>query len=214
MPDTIETHLDDFQAATSDQIRVWSNGSVKRALRPFEHRDDWQQVIGTLWDQHIFGPVEDWRCACGRFNGASYSGAVCPVCNVKLGPRTARKFRTSHINLPVRFPHPFFPEAEPLDAIPIVPAAYWENRNGQPLVEAYEAMIHISLQEPSADEASAAFGRIIPLVETLYEHASSYDVEEAERLARGLALVPKPPEEEVYDDDDADDSGELRLMDE
>ena len=128
MSRTIESEIDLYLAATSDDIRGWSRGALKRRMRAEDRRDDWRQTEGTLWDQRIFGPVKDFECACGRFKGRESSGAVCPVCRVKVVSREARHIRFGHINFGIEFPHPFIADAAPLNAIPIVPAYYWENR--------------------------------------------------------------------------------------
>ena len=51
--------------ATSDDVRTWSHGEVKkpetinyRTLKP--ERDG-------LFCERIFGPTRDWECACGKY---------------------------------------------------------------------------------------------------------------------------------------------------
>lgn len=208
---SIETVLDNYVAATSERIRMWSSGSVRRPLRQFERPDQWWLVQHTLWDQHIFGTEEDYKCPCGRFNGMEYSGAICPVCNVKVTLRRSRQFRFGHINLPVLIPHPFFAEAEPLDVVPVVPAIHWETLAGKPLADAYEEIAHLAMGMPAVEDLSGAYGVVLVHLEHLYEQTPDFDVETAERLARGMALAPKPEEIEY---DESEDSGELRLLDE
>lgn len=216
MPAPIDSELNAFQAATSAQIRTWSSGSLKRRLLPFERRDDWRQTQGTLWDQRIFGPVEDWKCPCGRFEGEEHSGVICPVCGVKVVSRAARRLRFGHVNLPVRIPHPFFAEAEALDAVPVVPPVYWETLAGQPLATAYEELVHLAMLAVPREDLVGAFGVILAHVERAYEHAHESDPDEIERLARGMALVPKPVEvpDDAAGDDDGVDWDQLRLLDE
>jgi len=215
MATAIETNLERYIAATSEQVRMWSHGPLKRRLKPFEHRDDWTQVRGTLWDQRIFGPIEDYRCACGRFSGQEYSGAICPNCDVMSMWSRARRFRFGHINLATKIPHPFFADAEPIDAIPVIPAFYWENPKQPALADAYEELLHQSLLEAPEVELVGAYGVILAHVEQFYEHAPGWDPYQAERLARGMLLVPNPdyvdpnaepaePEEAMPDDFDWD----------
>jgi DNA-directed RNA polymerase beta' subunit len=212
MSRTIETDLAQYQAATSAQIRLWSSGSVKRRLRPFERREDWRQTQGTLWDARLFGPRESWKCACGKFDGEEFSGTVCNVCGVKVVSNVSRKVRFAHVNLPLEIPHPYFAEAEPLDCVPIIPIVHWETPRGAALAEAYEELVHVSLLVPSREDCVAAYGRIIALLEGLYSEQIEHDEETAHRIARGLALIPGPVEELTPSADqaggEADDEGE------
>jgi len=191
---TIEAHLERFIAATSEQVRTWSHGRLKRRLRPFENRDDWSQVQGTLWDQNIFGPNVAYRCACGRFDGQEYSGAVCPICNVQVMWKDGRRFRFGHINLigGTTIPHPFFADAAPLDALPVVPAVYWESHERQALAGAYEELLHQALILARPVDIQGAFGIILAHLEKHYEHAPAWDPYQSLRIARGMLLVPNP----------------------
>jgi hypothetical protein len=188
----IEAQLEQYIAATSAQVRTWSFGAVKRRLRPFEHREDWSQVQGTIWDQRIFGPQEAYRCACGRFEGEEYSGAICPICNVKAMWKAGRRFRFGHINLSTSIPHPFFSDAEPLDAVPVAPAVYWESKERRPLADAYEELLHQALIEAQAEAISGAFSVVLDQLKQRYEHAPAWDPYEIQRIARGMVLVPNP----------------------
>ncbi len=208
---SIEEDLPKYVAATSEDIRTWSRGAVKRRLRHEERRDDWRQVEGTLWDEHIFGPTRDYECACGRFAGREAAGTICPSCRVKVMSSQARTFRFGHINLLVKIPHPFIAGAEPLDAIPVVPAINWQSHFGQPLAEAYEEIVHLSLIEAADEEIVGAYGVVLAHLERLYGEAPAHDPDQIERLARGMALKVKPPEEE---DIEYEDWGELKLADE
>ncbi len=209
MDKTIEAALPDYEAITSEQIRMWSAGPVRRRLRHFENPDDWRSVDNTLWDQRIFGPKKDWECACAQFQGQAYARMRCPVCGVVVTLSRARKFRFGHINLPIPIPHPFVADTEPLDVIPIIPAAYWDDNKDGRLVQAYEEALRNSLVDPSTDELTGCYGTIIALLEELYTNISRHDEEESHIIARGMALKPRAMTEEelgeVYD------WGELRL---
>ena len=186
MSQPIDSVLDQYQPLTSEQIRSWSSGSVKRRLRAEERRDDWRVVQDTLWDQHIFGSVKDWECACGKFKGYVNAKVVCNLCGVKVVSKVARTIRFGHINLTARIPHPFFADTEPLDAVPIVPACFWESVYGEPLAAAYEEVLRCSLSKLSVEDVMGAYGRVIAHLEKLYEDES--DTEVADRLARGMAI--------------------------
>lgn len=188
----ITAELDRYIAATSEQVRTWSRGALKRRLRKFEHPEDWTQVQGTLWDQRIFGPKESYRCACGRFDGQEYSGAVCPICNVTAMWKSGRRFRFGHINLMSKIPHPYFAEAEPVDALPVAPAIYWESPSRRMLADAYEEVLHQALILAPATDIAGAFGVVLAHLEEFYVHAPLWDPYERERIARAMLLVPNP----------------------
>ncbi|MCB9865169.1 MAG: hypothetical protein H6816_00815 [Phycisphaerales bacterium] len=194
MGESVEAHLERYIAARSAQVRTWSHGRLKRRLRPFEHRDDWTQVQGTIWDQRIFGPYEGYRCACGRFDGQEYSGATCPTCGVPAMWKQGRRYRFGHINLigGITIPHPFFSDAEPLDAIPVVPGIYWESPERIALAEAYEELLHQALILARPEDIQGAYGVVLAHLEKYYEHAPAWDPYESLRIARGMLLVPNP----------------------
>lgn len=194
MGEFIETHLERYIAATSEQVRTWSHGRLKRRLRPFENTDEWAQVQGTIYDQRIFGPKEAYRCACGRFNGQEYSGAVCPICGVQAMWKEGRRYRFGHINLigGVTIPHPFFPDAERIDAVPVAPAVYWDSPERHALADAYEELLHQALIIAPAEDIQGALGVVLAHLERYYEHAPAWDPYESLRIARGMLLVPNP----------------------
>lgn len=195
----IESFIADFAAATPDQIRSWSSGSIKRRLRPGELRDDWRIVADTLWDQRIFGPVNELECACGKFSGIQYIGVVCDRCRVKVMHSKAREIRFGHINLATPIPHPFVAGAKPLDAVPIIPARNWETIAGEPLAAAYDELLHCSVAGLPREDHVGAYGVIIAHIEHLITQTPEDEIHQRLNLARGLALVSPdevaPPEE-------------------
>jgi len=211
---SVDSIQDNYLVATSADIRSWSSGSVKRRLQWGHRRDDWTVVADTLWDQRTFGPVEDLRCACGKFFGTEFVRLTCDICRVKVSYRKARTIRFGHINLPIEIPHPFVKEAEPLDAVPIVPAYYWETREGAPLADAYEELVHQTLIDPTQEDLIAAYGTILAILEHRYEQLQDHEIERAKQLARGMAMKEPPSETEVHSkffDDDTVDWDNLTL---
>lgn len=51
-----------------------------------------------LFCERIFGPVRDYKCACGK-SQPSNDITFCPECEVEYGPITLRRRRLGHINL-------------------------------------------------------------------------------------------------------------------
>nr|WP_276957969.1 hypothetical protein [Ferrimicrobium acidiphilum] len=83
--------------ATSDDIKNWSRGEVKkpetinyRTLRP--ERDG-------LFCERIFGPTRDWECACGKYKRVRFKGIVCERCGVEVTRAKVRRERMGHIEL-------------------------------------------------------------------------------------------------------------------
>ena len=83
--------------ASSDAIRTWSHGEVKkpetinyRTLRP--ERDG-------LFCERIFGPTKDWECACGKYKRVRFKGIICERCGVEVTRNKVRRERMGHIEL-------------------------------------------------------------------------------------------------------------------
>ncbi len=83
--------------ATSDHIRMWSHGEVKkpetinyRTLRP--EKDG-------LFCEKIFGPTRDWECYCGKYKRVRFKGIICERCGVEVTRSKVRRDRMGHIEL-------------------------------------------------------------------------------------------------------------------
>jgi DNA-directed RNA polymerase subunit beta' len=83
--------------ATSDQIRTWSHGEVKkpetinyRTLRPEKE---------GLFCEKIFGPTRDWECYCGKYKRVRFKGIICERCGVEVTRSKVRRDRMGHIEL-------------------------------------------------------------------------------------------------------------------
>ena len=89
--------------ATSDDVRTWSHGEVKkpetinyRTLKP--ERDG-------LFCERIFGPTRDWECACGKYKRPRFKGIVCERCGVEVTRSKVRRERMAHIRLAAPVTH-------------------------------------------------------------------------------------------------------------
>ena len=92
--------------ASSDKIREWSYGEVKkpetinyRTLRP--ERDG-------LFCEKIFGPTKDFECACGKYKRVRYKNIVCDRCGVEVTRSKVRRERMGHIELASPVSHIWF----------------------------------------------------------------------------------------------------------
>src|SRR5262245_3654096 len=114
----------EYRLATAREVYAWSFGLVKATRRP--GATGWEQLLGTLDDQRIFGPENDWECACGTYRGPRHEGMVCDRCGVKVTTREERRSRFGHVDLPVPVPHPLGDADDLVGAVPVLPAGFLE----------------------------------------------------------------------------------------
>src|SRR6056300_1423583 len=89
--------------ATSDQMRSWSFGEVKKP-ETINYRTLKPEKDG-LFDERIFVPTKDWECSCGRYKRIRYRGIVCERCGVEVTRREVRRERMGHIELAAPVTH-------------------------------------------------------------------------------------------------------------
>ena len=92
--------------ATSDQIRAWSYGEVKKP-ETINYRTLKPEKDG-LFDERIFGPQKDWECYCGKYKRIRYKGIVCERCGVEVTRAKVRRDRMGHIELAAPVTHIWF----------------------------------------------------------------------------------------------------------
>lgn len=95
-----------LKLASPEKILDWSFGEVTkpetinyRTQRPEKH---------GLFDERIFGPVEDYECSCKKYRGIRYKGIVCEKCGVEVTRAIVRRERMGHIELCVPVSHIWF----------------------------------------------------------------------------------------------------------
>ncbi|MFN3692576.1 MAG: DNA-directed RNA polymerase subunit beta' [Candidatus Paceibacteria bacterium] len=95
-----------LKLASPETILEWSYGEVTkpetinyRTQRPEKH---------GLFDERIFGPVEDYECSCKKYRGIRYKGIVCEKCGVEITRAIVRRERMGHIELCVPVSHIWF----------------------------------------------------------------------------------------------------------
>ncbi|NCT55545.1 DNA-directed RNA polymerase subunit beta' [bacterium] len=83
--------------ASPEEIRSWSFGEVTKPetinYRTFKPERD------GLFDEKIFGPVQDYACSCGKYKGIRYKGVICDKCGVEVIAARVRRERMGHIDL-------------------------------------------------------------------------------------------------------------------
>jgi len=95
-----------LKLASPERILDWSKGEVTkpetinyRTQRPEKH---------GLFDERIFGPVEDYECSCKKYRGIRYKGITCEKCGVEITRSIVRRERMGHIDLCVPVSHIWF----------------------------------------------------------------------------------------------------------
>ena len=89
--------------ATSDDVRTWSHGEVKKP-ETINYRTLKPEKDG-LFCEKIFGPTRDWECACGKYKRPRFKGIVCERCGVEVTRSKVRRERMGHIELAAPVTH-------------------------------------------------------------------------------------------------------------
>ena len=89
--------------ATSDDVRSWSHGEVKKP-ETINYRTLKPEKDG-LFGEQIFGPTRDWECACGKYKRPRFKGIVCERCGVEVTRSKVRRERMAHIELAAPVTH-------------------------------------------------------------------------------------------------------------
>ena len=92
--------------ASPEKIRSWSHGEVTKPetinYRTFKPERD------GLFCAHIFGPVTDWECLCGKYKRMKHRGVICDKCGVEVTLSKVRRERMGHIELASPCSHVWF----------------------------------------------------------------------------------------------------------
>ncbi|MEX2252883.1 MAG: hypothetical protein WD649_01915, partial [Thermoleophilaceae bacterium] len=89
--------------ATEDQVRMWSNGEVKKP-ETINYRTLKPEKDG-LFCEKIFGPTRDWECYCGKYKRVRFKGIICERCGVEVTRSKVRRDRMGHIELAAPVTH-------------------------------------------------------------------------------------------------------------
>ena len=86
-----------LQLASPATIVSWSHGEVTESetINYRTHRAE----RGGLYAEEIFGPENDYECACGKYKGKKYEGITCEKCNVLVTDSSVRRVNMGHISL-------------------------------------------------------------------------------------------------------------------
>jgi len=86
-----------LQLASPSVILSWSHGEVTESetINYRTHRAE----RGGLYAEEIFGPENDYECACGKYKGKKYEGITCEKCHVLVTDSSVRRVNMGHIAL-------------------------------------------------------------------------------------------------------------------
>jgi DNA-directed RNA polymerase subunit beta' len=97
--------------AAADQIRMWSNGEVKKP-ETINYRTLKPEKDG-LFCEKIFGPTKDWECYCGKYKRVRFKGIICERCGVEVTRSKVRRDRMGHIELAAPVAHIWYLKGVP-----------------------------------------------------------------------------------------------------
>lgn len=103
MIDVNNFHYMKIGLASSEKIRSWSFGEVKKP-ETINYRTLKPEKDG-LFCERIFGPTKDWECSCGKYKRVRYKGMVCDRCGVEVTKSKVRRERMGHIELAAPVSH-------------------------------------------------------------------------------------------------------------
>ncbi|MBX9906923.1 DNA-directed RNA polymerase subunit beta' [Patescibacteria group bacterium] len=95
-----------LKLASPEKILEWSHGEITKP-ETINYRTQRPEKQG-LFDERIFGPVEDYECSCKKYRGIRYKGIVCEKCGVEVTRSIVRRERMGHIELCVPVSHIWF----------------------------------------------------------------------------------------------------------
>jgi DNA-directed RNA polymerase subunit beta' len=86
-----------LQLAPPSVILNWSHGEITESetINYRTHRAE----RGGLYAEEIFGPDNDYECACGKYKGKKYEGITCEKCHVLVTDSSVRRVNMGHIQL-------------------------------------------------------------------------------------------------------------------
>jgi DNA-directed RNA polymerase subunit beta' len=97
--------------AEAHQIRMWSNGEVKKP-ETINYRTLKPEKDG-LFCEKIFGPTKDWECYCGKYKRVRFKGIICERCGVEVTRAKVRRERMGHIELAAPVTHIWYLKGVP-----------------------------------------------------------------------------------------------------
>ncbi|MBI4120055.1 MAG: DNA-directed RNA polymerase subunit beta' [Parcubacteria group bacterium] len=95
-----------LRLASPEEILRWSYGEVTKP-ETINYRTQKPEKEG-LFSEAIFGPTQDWKCYCGKYQKIRYKGIICDRCGVEVTRSIVRRERMGHIKLASPVAHIWF----------------------------------------------------------------------------------------------------------
>jgi hypothetical protein len=108
---------------------------------------------------------------------------ICDWCGVKVTSPAVRRERFGHVKLAAEVRHPLGVSADLLAAFPVLPAAYVTSPAGEPLAGLYEELVE--------GTPGPTLNRLVEVILPAVQLAHEWNLTEAVKLARGLALAQR-----------------------
>ncbi len=171
--------------ASPEKIRSWSYGEITKPetinYRTFRPERD------GLFDERIFGPVQDYNCSCGKYKGIRYKGIICDKCGVEITASRVRRERMGHIELASPVAHVWFFKGVPNRISSILDIA---PKNLEAVIY-FSSFIILELDhDKKAEVISAIEENIKKIPDQVREDHKLNEVELKKELDGLLALIP------------------------
>jgi DNA-directed RNA polymerase subunit beta' len=119
--ENLQSSFDYFQVniASPKKIKSWSsrilpNGDILGEIKntnTINLKTNIPEEYG-LFCEKIFGPIKDYECSCGKFNGFALNN-ICDKCFVELTDSRVRRYRMAYIELSVPIIHSWYLKGNP-----------------------------------------------------------------------------------------------------
>lgn len=83
--------------ASPEEIKSWSRGEVTES-ETINYRTH-KAERGGLFAEEIFGPENDYECACQKYRGRKFEGITCEKCGVLVTSSDVRRSNMGHVEL-------------------------------------------------------------------------------------------------------------------
>ena len=109
-----------IKLASTSRILQWSNRKLPNGqfigevqMPDTVNYKTFKPEIGGLFCPRIFGPMESFKCICGKYEGIYYEELVCDRCGVELTESRVRRHRMGHIKLIYPVMHVWYINSRP-----------------------------------------------------------------------------------------------------
>jgi len=174
-----------LQLAPPSVILNWSHGEITESetINYRTHRAE----RGGLYAEEIFGPANDYECACGKYKGKKYEGITCEKCHVLVTDSSVRRVNMGHIHLASPVIHFWFLKGVSsllsrllgMKKRELQRIAYYET---EPMEEALYLVTTSDSKEVRAGESLYSSEVSVLAQEFSFEVESAYYVEDAPRI--------------------------------